>query len=39
MSDTYECDKCGEEFQKPVDLSMHNRVVHTGALHMGLSER
>jgi len=32
------CRKCGEEFQKPVDLSMHYRVVHTGALQLGLAD-
>jgi hypothetical protein len=32
------CRKCGETFQKGVDLSIHYRVVHGGSLDMGLSE-
>ena len=33
------CRKCGEEFRKPVDLSMHYRVIHTGPLQLGLADR
>jgi len=39
MSDELVCRKCGEEFQKGVDLSMHYRVVHTGALQLGLADQ
>jgi len=29
------CRKCGETFQKGVDLAMHYRVVHTGSFQFG----
>jgi hypothetical protein len=32
------CRKCGETFEKGVDLSMHYRVVHGAPLNTGLSE-
>jgi hypothetical protein len=36
---TLTCRKCGETFQKGVDLSLHYRVVHTGPLQLGLADR
>jgi len=37
--DDLTCRKCGETFQKGVDLSMHYRVVHGGPLQLGLADK
>ena len=39
MSDDLTCRKCGETYQKGVDLSRHYRVVHGGPLQLGLADR